>query len=87
MYDNTTVTKTALSKRADKVGTIFAVIGWFILTIGGLATVITLLAGLFTDDALVMSLVAAVGIAAYTAVMWAWVSLATIIAQYIASKS
>lgn len=92
MYD-TINTKSTLSKKAEKVGTIFDVIGWVILIIGGTAAVLTMFGTLFAsfgDDGmyvLSVGIPVTIGIAIYTAVMWASVSLATIVAQYIASKS
>lgn len=88
MFDTTTtVTRTALAKKADKVGVIFDLIGWVILAAGGLVTLIAVLVGLFGDDTLMVGLLTAIAVGVYTAVMWASVSLATIVAQYIASKS
>jgi hypothetical protein len=92
MYD-TISTRSPLSKKAGKVGTIFDTIGWIVLIVGGLAVVVTGLVALATmgsdngSGASVLSLIAPIVAAIYTAVLWASVSLATIVAQYIASKS
>jgi hypothetical protein len=84
MYD-TINTRSPLAKKAEKVGVIFDIIGWIILIIGGTATALSLAA--LATDAGGAALLLAGGTAVYTAVMWASVSLATIVAQYVASKS
>jgi hypothetical protein len=92
MYD-TINTRSRLSKQATKVGTIFDIIGWTVLVLGGLSVLITGLIALVAmgsgDDGGYsgLSLLAPIGAAIYTAVLWASVSLATIVAKYIADKS
>jgi hypothetical protein len=92
MYD-TIDTRSPLAKKATKVGTIFDTIGWVVALSGSLLVLLVLLGtmlALFGDDglyALMIGIPAAIVVVIYTAVLWASVSLATIVAQYIASKS
>jgi hypothetical protein len=91
MYDTIIPARSPLAKKANAVAAIFDVIAWIVLILGGLGVAGSLIAGLIgaTDDSasLFLGMLMAVGIAAYTAVIWASVSLSTIIARYIASRS
>jgi len=82
-----------VNTRARFVANIFDVVAWVILGVGAFFAVITLLAGLFGTmaDEWINSFAFGVGttlaILIYTAVSWAGVSLASIIAGYIEQKS
>ena len=83
---------TKLAVRATKVSSIFNMLAIVLVVVGGLAVCVGLVnsvAALFQDgfDALLMTLAWSVGMAFVTAITWAYISLATIVAQYIADKS
>jgi len=79
--------------RAVFVARIFDIIAWVILIVGGLAAVLNIVVGLFGAfaDTWISSVVIGIGIglaiAVMTAIYWAAVSLASIIAGYIAAES
>lgn len=82
-----------IASKAEKVTQIFNILSLVILIVGGLAVAGGLLAGivgLFGDNglaALVGGLGVALGAAIYTALLWAWISLAVIVAGYISNRS
>jgi hypothetical protein len=82
-----------VNTRARFVSNIFDILAWVVLGIGGFFTVIAFLAGLFgtMGDEWINSFAVGVGvtlsIAVYTAITWASISLASIIAGYIQQKS
>ncbi|MDH3959113.1 MAG: hypothetical protein OEU98_06555 [Actinomycetota bacterium] len=82
-----------IASKAEKVTQIFNILSWVILITGGLAVAGGLLAGflgLFGDNglaALMAGLGVALGAAIYTALLWAWISLAVIVAGYISNRS
>lgn len=83
---------TKLAVRATKVSSIFNMLAIVLVVVGGLAVCVGLVnsvVALFQDgfDALLMTLAWSVGMAFVTAITWAYISLATIVAQYIADKS
>lgn len=84
----------AIRSKATKVARIFDILATVVLIIGALgiaAMAFSGVVGLFSDDgglgALVIALAGAVGVAIYTALTWAGITLATIIAGYIAERS
>ena len=87
------ISPTQIASKAEKVTQIFNILSWVILIIGGFAVaggLLTGLFGLFGDNglaALFGGLGIALGAAIYTALMWAWISLAVIIAGYISNRS
>ncbi len=83
---------TRLAVRASKVSNIFNMLAVVLVVVGGLAVCVGLVnsvMALFQDgfDALLLTLAWSVGMAFVTAITWAYISLATIVAQYIADKS
>jgi hypothetical protein len=83
---------TQLANKATKVSGIFTMLATVFLVVGGIAVCIGLVnsvIALFQDgfDALLLTLAWSVGMAFATAITWAYISLATIVAQYIADKS
>lgn len=83
---------TRLAIKATKVSSIFNMLAMVLLVVGGLAVAFGLVnsvMALFQDgfDALLITLGWSIGMAIITAIAWAYVSLATIVAQYIADKS
>lgn len=84
----------AIRSKATKVARIFDILATVVLIVGALGVVTTSLlgvVGLFSDDGgfgtLLIALASAVGIAIYTALTWAGITLATIVAGYIAERS
>jgi hypothetical protein len=83
---------TRLAVRASKVSNIFNMLAVVLVVVGGLAVCVGLVnsvIALLQDgfDALLLTLAWSVGMAFVTAITWAYISLATIVAQYIADKS
>lgn len=83
---------TRLAVRASKVSNIFNMLAIVLVVVGGLAVCVGLVnsvIALLQDgfDALLLTLAWSVGMAFVTAITWAYISLATIVAQYIADKS
>ena len=81
-----------VAARAAGVARIFDILAWIVLVVFGLATGIGLLAAivvLFSEGfaEFLFVLLYAVGAAVYGALTWASVSLATVVAGYIAQKS
>lgn len=82
-----------VSTRARFVANIFDVIAWVVLGVGALVAGIAFFSGLvgvFGDEwvnSFVIGVVTALVIGVYTAVSWACVSLASIVAGYIQNKS
>lgn len=82
-----------VSTRARFVANIFDIIAWVVLGVGAFTATIFLLFGLFgaLGDEWINSFAIGVGtalaIGVYTAVSWAGISLASIIAGYIQKKS
>jgi hypothetical protein len=82
-----------ITAKAQNVARIFDTLAWVVLIFGGLTAGLTLLVGLFGAMAdgyiasLVTGIIVAVGIGIYTALLWASITLGTIIAGYIANKS
>lgn len=78
--------------KATKVSSIFNMLAMVLLVVGGLAVcfgLVNSVMALFQDGfgSLLMTLAWSVGMALVTAITWAYISLATIVAQYIADKS
>jgi hypothetical protein len=83
---------TRLAVRASKVSNIFNMLAVVLVVVGSLAVCVGLVnsvIALLQDgfDALLLTLAWSVGMAFVTAITWAYISLATIVAQYIADKS
>ena len=83
---------TQLVSRATKVSSIFNLLAMAVLAVGGLAVcfgLVNSVMALFQDgfDGLMRTLAWTIGMAMAAAVTWAYISLATIVAQYIADKS
>lgn len=82
-----------VNTRARFVANIFDALGWVVLGIGGFFAIISFLAGLFgtMGDEWINSFAIGFGvtltISIYTAITWASISLASIIAGYIEQKS
>ena len=74
-----------IAMRAGLVARVFDTLAWVVLVLGGLAVLGGFVA-IFTES-LWMGLFIMVGSAVYTALMWASVTLGTIVAGYIASRS
>lgn len=84
----------AIRNKATNVARIFNILATAVLIVGALGIVLVSLSGvvaLFSDGgglgALLVALLGAVGVAIYTALTWAGITLATIIAGYIAERS
>lgn len=75
-----------LSTRARMVSNIFDILAWLVLVVGGLVTFYAVIDA-FTSDDVISGLMFSVGIAAYAAVSWAGIQLASIVAGYIEQKS
>lgn len=71
--------------RAKMVSNIFNILGWAVLILGGLVTLISVISALTSDD-VVMGLVLSAGVAVYTVVSWAGVQLGSLVAGYIAQR-
>jgi hypothetical protein len=86
----------AIQSKAAKVARIFDILATIILILGGLGVALAALAGvigLFTADTfseglgiLMLSALWGVGVAIYTALIWASITLSTIIAGYISAR-
>ena len=82
-----------IQSKAQKVATIFDALATIILIVGGLGIGVLAIGGvigLFSDggfQALVIALLGMLGVAIYTALMWASITLATIVAGYISQRS
>jgi len=81
---------TTLHKNADRVASIFNALSIFVLVIGLIAATIVLIGGLiaaFSSDSTVVgilgALVGALVAGVYTAITWAGVQLAALIAGYV----
>ena len=79
-----------INTRARSVARIFDILAWVVLVVGTLFAAITLIAGLATagqDGQLLAAMLVTIGIAVYTALIWASITLGTVIAGYIAERT
>lgn len=74
-----------VSTRARFVANIFDIVAWVVLVVGAIAAVVVFFGSL--DDSVGGAFLLTVFVLAYTAVTWAGVSLASVIAGYIEQKS
>jgi hypothetical protein len=81
---------TTLHKNADRVSSIFNALSIFVLIIGGLGALVVLIAGFATAGssdapfvAILGGLIGALVAGIYTAITWAGVQLAAVIAGYV----
>jgi flagellar motor component MotA len=74
-----------IHKNADRVASIFNALAMFVLVIGVIAAVLVLVGGIMNEDStsILQGIAAALVILVYTAITWAGVQLAALVAGYI----
>ena len=74
-----------IHKNADRVSSIFNGLAMFVLVIGIIAAALVLIGGIMNEDgtAILQGIAAALVILVYTAITWAGVQLAALVAGYI----
>lgn len=75
-----------LSSKARMVATIFEILAWVVLGLGALSAIVYFIAALSNGD-FWAGIIVAGGIAVYSIVSWACISLAGVIAEYIEHRA
>lgn len=79
-----------VAKRASVVARIFDVLAWVVLVVGVVGAVVAFFSAYQVTDgfeAFLLGAAWAVGTLVYTALIWAWITLSTAVAGYIANRS
>lgn len=84
------MSREGVAKRAGVAARIFDILAWVVLVVGVVGAVVAFFSAYqVTDgfDAFLLGAAWAVGTLVYTALIWAWVTLSTAVAGYIAVRT